>query len=417
MYPSLIVFNVSHEIDKSTLSKLLRYKQHYHPQYLIITDDPTNAPPLFDFVIDKKLPVPLQNVNPHFMIYFDDNANRVAQIKNTIFWSYCYHNLLTDFDLITKEYHNTMLQINILLDVPQDRYISYSEAQQFLHFIETTDYTSQLAPHHKICYDHKFIKYVIDVINITHTNESLNMSEALNIHIPYDKIMSPDTLDLITEYFDVVDDYIDHGYVYSLGDSLDKLNFLYNVTHPNHIITVPFSGSMYNNIDSNIELDPNIEMEMLAKADSLLLHNNSFSDLYNHIKQGDTILITDYGHSGKALITVVKLFNLLGISDWSAVTYLQVTTEPDIIAHNVKVHLQNEPIPNIIYKEAYPDFYFTNSDREFGGYYSRCVPRYEVSMWTDELDDVWTYRALPNYRLCNIHRKLFLLQLCSQFKN
>lgn len=409
MYPSLIVFNISKDPfilqDQNILSKFLYYKNHHDTQYLIITDDPTHAPPLFDFVIDKNSPIPLQNINPYFTIYLDDNKDRVAQIKNKIFWSYCYHNLNIEFDRITSDYHSTMLQIKFLLEVPEDHYISYSEAQRFLHFIESADYTSILTPHHKICYDTKFIKYVIDVINSTHTD----------LHIPYDKIMSSDTLDLITDYFDIVDTY---NIVYSLGDSLDKLNFLYNVTHPNHIITVPFSGSMYINVDNdNIELDSELKMKMIDNLESLLLHNKSFADLYEHIKQGDTILITDYGHSGKALITLIKLFNLLDNINWRNVTYLQVTTEPEVIAHNVKVHLHNEPQPNIIYKESYPDFYFTNSDRDFGGYYSRCVPRYEVNMWTEQVDDVWIHDDVPNYRLCNIHRKLFLLQMCSRFKN
>jgi hypothetical protein len=404
MYPSLIIFNVSHDLDEHTLFKLLHYKQQHKTQYLIITDHPTEVPLFFDFVIDKQLQVPLQNFDPYFTIYFDDHPDRVLHVKNTIFWSYCYYNLDTDFDRIVADYHNAMLMIKILLDVSEDRYLSYGEAQQFLHFIEVTDYTLKLVPHQKICYDHKFIKYVIDVINATHTD----------VHIPYDKIMSSDTLNLITDYFDIVDAY-DH--VYSLGDSLDKLNFLYNVTHPNHITTVPFSGSMYNNIDDNIELDPDLELEMVSKIDSLLLHNKPFATLYDHIKQGATVLITDYGHSGKALITIVKLFNMLGITDWSGVTYLQITTDPDIIERNVNVHLQNEQRPNIIYKEAYPDFYFTNSDRDFGGYYSRCVPRYEVNNWIDEVDNVWIHGEVPNYRLCNIHRKLFLLQLCSRFKN
>ena len=258
-----------------------------------------------------------------------------------------------------------------------------------------------------ICCDHDFIKYSVEVINNVYQNDG--------IYIPYNKIINLDTLNLFREYFAVVSDFIYDGYVYSLGDSLDKFNYIWNVTHVDEqIVNIPFSGSMYDGIDDSIdiELNPEVETLMQDNLKDLLIHNKNFALLYNDILQGKKILITDYGLSGKAVITIIILLNSLGVTDFRNVTYLQITNDSSIIQHNITIHLHGFAQPNIIYIDEAPDVYFTNSDRPYMGFNSRCVPRYEVGNWKEVPDDVWYQGLIPNYSLCNIHRRFLLFQLC-----
>lgn len=408
MYPQLCIFRVEiYHDNMNILSTLASYKNKYRLTYIIVTSVDRNIikeivekydQNLFDDIIECDLLSERQciqsiskifDVDPHFMAYFGPESE---SIKSLVYWA---TPKLTSFSTLLKQFSDTMNKIQNLVDVPTNRYVSNHEAQMFLHYLKQ----------YGVCSNRDYIKYCIEVINILYKDD--------DIHIPISGVFISDTVELVQYYFELLKKFND-AQLYSLGDSLDKLNYLWNVTHPDsQIIAVPFSGSMYANIGDQIVLDPKESDLMASKFESLLIHNDTFGNMVQNIISGKKVLITDYGHSGKAYITITKLINNMISVDWSNVWYLQITLDPDIIDNNIEKHLNQEPHSHIIYHEDLPDVYFTNSDRPYGGYNSRCVPRYEVSNWNKSPDDIWSLGLTPNYRLCNIHRKLLLLQFCN----
>lgn len=347
-------------------------------------------------------------IDYHFMIYFNNNEEKIKSAKKVIFWSIMCDSLLTTkkFYSVLNDFKTNIYRIDELINVPDDRYLTYTEGQKFIKFLRQLEYKTV-----NVCCNQEYIKYCVEMINLLYKQS--------DIYIPYNKILNTHTKELIEYYFDTIRNFMEDGIVYSLGDSLDKLNYIWNIYQidpTKYIVSIPFSGSMYDDTqDNEIELNKIKEANMYDKLDSLFDNNPYFSQLCDDIMQGHKILITDYGHSGKALITITKLINRRIKTNWSNVWYLQITASPDKISDNIRIHLQNEPYPHIIYKEDMPDSYFTNSDRWLGGYYSRCIPRYEVSNWTSPPSDVWYRGLVPNYTLCNIHRRLLLFQLCCYF--
>ena len=352
-----------------------------------------------------------------FMIYIDNNMETINKTKKIIFWSYYCDDVLTMIKIkqITTEYYNTINQMIAIVNVPENKYIDDSYAKNFILTLRNNNIKGNSDT---ICCDVDYIKYCIGLINL--------FGKSQGIFIPYTWVTDIDTVKIIEYYFTTVENYTnDGGIVYSLGDSLDKFNYVWNINQNKQgktIISVPFSGSMYNNIkdSTRIILDESSSELMYSRALDLYHNNDSFSRLFNDIINGKYVLITDYGHSGKALITVTKLINFLGnkmgkIINWDKVTYLQITSSMDEIEENIRDHLQNEGHPTVVYYNTFLDSYFVNSDRWHGGYNSRCVPRYEVNNWINQPDHVWKNGLLDNYKLCNIHRILLLFQLCCHY--
>lgn len=366
------------------------------------------------------------NILPQFIIYIDNDIVNINNVKNVIFWSYYCEGQLTreKFREIVAEYSNTIMQMRNIINLPENSYIDDTYAKNFISMLRNTNIKVSTSNNpfigikNKICCDQEYIKYCIDLINI--------FGKDKEIHIPYKRITDEDTLNTIEYYYTTIAKYTNYGgIVYSLGDSLDKFNFVWNVNQTSQeklIVSVPFSGSMYDDIENSTKIvaDQSLASLMYSRAIDLYNNNSAFSSLFTDILTGKFVLITDFGHSGKALITITKLINYLASLmnqeiNWDKVTYLQITPSRDIIEENITEHLIDEPAPTVIYYDTYLDSYFTNSDRWVGGYNSRCIPRYEVTTWTTQPDDVWKNGFIGNYKLCNIHRILLLFQLCCHY--
>lgn len=375
--------------------------------------------------ISREFYVPFQ-----FIIYIDNNIEHINNVKKMIFWSYyCEEQLTTEkFREIVKEYGSTMVQMSNIVNLPENSYIDDTYAKNFILMLRNIDIKAGRINNHEesdvigiknsICCNNEYIKYCIDIINL--------FGKDKEIHIPHEWIIDEDTLNVLEYYYTTVENYTnDGGIVYSLGDSLDKFNYIWNVNQTKQeklIISVPFSGSMYENVGNSDKIRSDYKLEPLMYSGAINLYNNNstFSLLVNDILAGKYVLITDFGHSGKALITITRLINYLAIQmnreiNWDKVTYLQITPSENIIKENIAEHLSNEPGPTVVYYDTYLDSYFTNSDRWHGGYNSRCIPRYEVSNWNAKPDNVWKNGLTDNYKLCNIHRILLLFQLCCYY--
>jgi hypothetical protein len=350
----------------------------------------------------------------NFVIYIDNNVEYINKAKNGIFWTYYCENGLVPGKIskIANEYFNTIDLMRSIVELPGDVYVNHEYVKNFIYYLRHTNVRENINP---ICCDDEYIRYCVNIINV--------FGKSKGIEIPYQWVIDKDTLNIIEYYFLAIREHTSNGgKLYSLGDSLDKFNYVWNINQEQMIVSVPFSGSMYYNIpnSSKIVLDKNLEKLMYSSVRNLYEHNNGFKELFNDIAIGNHILITDYGHSGKALITITKLINYLAqlISieiSWNNVEYLQITPSMKIIQENIKEHLWNEPQPSVIYYNRYLDSYFTNSDRWTGGYNSRCVPRYEVNSWSESPEHIWKNGLIDNYKLCNIHRVLLLFQLCCHY--
>lgn len=202
-------------------------------------------------------------------------------------------------------------------------------------------------------------------------------------------------------------------HVYSLGDSLDKLNFVWNKmgTEPK-IKSIPFSGSMFNVMDEIVTLDEEKEANMYAKMDNLLENNPNFKELIDKIRDGIEVLITDYGNHGRAIMTLIKMFVNMGIANLSSLTYLQICPEIETIESNIAVNIPDTHGINRVYVEELPSNYFLKSEETE----SRCVSKYSEDMWEREPDLVWMNGLMPNYKLCNLHRVITLVILCSDIR-
>lgn len=254
--------------------------------------------------------------------------------------------------------------------------------------------------------------------HLPYINRILNKA---GVGIPlFEKIFYLDTTKLAKEYFSELNLWSNSGWhLYSLGDSLDKLNFVWNTKYkvlrkPEKIITViPFSGSAYINVDehsSSIKVDAKAWDEIVTNEVNLLNNNNAFRELIADIKDGKLVVVSDFGHSGKALITLVHIIgNLVDLPIWENILFIQVAPFEDEIRNNITKHLGF--MPRIIFIEELPEPYFINSERELGGI-SRCVPRYSSEMWTHPPGEIWYDHLNPNFYRCNVNRLFSLLILC-----
>lgn len=298
-----------------------------------------------------------------------------------------------------------MRDIEILANtLDQDRHLTDAEIQLLI---------SRLKP---FCCQEKTMNIAINILV-----QELNKNHGKNITVDKSAIgaiTDEDDIETMIGYFMFMT-IRNYDRIYSLGDSLDKYNFVWNNMVRNdidvpEIISVPFSGSMYNNLVDQygeIKLDPDIEKEMYNKFNTMLENNRPFADMCKSIRNGDRVLITDFGHSGKALLTIVKLCKHFGI-DLHNTDYLQITPTIDgrqIVRENLEIHLNNELYGlTVYYWDRTLDPYFINSEHSK----SRCVSKYSVDMWLDVPDDVWYNGLQPNYFQCNLSRFYLIAFLC-----
>jgi hypothetical protein len=297
--------------------------------------------------------------------------------------------------------------------IPDDRYLKQYDVYELLDFVKF------------ICCKRKFID---DLFERWDYKVDLGGDEESIIKKPDIKsILDENNFTLMVSYFKYIQQFIeDHGKnsIYSLGDSLDKYTFVWNDMinineSDNHIIRVPFSGSMYMNIGytDRIEIDSTDRDAMFTNLDELLENNNDFKKMYDKIYSGHHVLITDYGHSGKGPITIVNLLKYKNPNiDLNNVHYLLVTDSSKEIERNILKHAGELNGLNRIYYNELLSMYYTNSDK-VEGRMSRCISRYSVDLWDRPPDPVWKDNLADNYRQCNLHRVFLLIILCCFVNN
>jgi broad specificity phosphatase PhoE len=120
------------------------------------------------------------------------------------------------------------------------------------------------------------------------------------------------------KYYYNLNKKFNEGYqIFSLGDSLDKLNIFWNLVnnHRKQIITIPFSGAAFDDDDDGdaIKLNTKTAQDMYNKFSNLLENNNYFYDLVNALQTNKKVLITDFMSTGKSFLTILLLFTPLKI--------------------------------------------------------------------------------------------------------
>ncbi|QKF94763.1 HAD-like protein [Fadolivirus algeromassiliense] len=358
--------------------------------------------------------------NPVNTIYFDDNHELITSANDILYFNIQCENPLNEYELkeTFKYYNRLMKNIFTGVDTKFDQEINklYNDCTFLFNSIEknrlmvNNEYNGLLEKFKEKCCDLKYISKLMDSIYFK-TNGK--------IKFPLNQILSKDNIIMTFSYFKYIEMFYNQedSIVYSLGDSLDKLNFIWNLYNDKKIINIPFSGSMYENIEKSekIKLLTESELLMYGESDNLIKNNKKFSEMLQHIKSGKKILITDFGHSGKAYLTIINLLNKMGVKNYKDVFYLHITPSIDEIENNILLNNISVNI-NRIYIDELPHFYYTNSDRIENGF-TRCVPRYSVDLWNGPPDDVWKNEFEKNYYLCNLHRCLLLIALCCVNKN
>jgi broad specificity phosphatase PhoE len=222
-------------------------------------------------------------------------------------------------------------------------------------------------------------------------------------------------------YFHKITEFIktDHT-IFSLGDSLNKINLFWNFKNPDYkIINIPLSGSIYEYNETNkIVLNESSYTEMISKLGKFIENNDSFRLMLKLLSEGKKVLITDYMLSGKSLFTFIKILKELSVS-LENVNFLYILNniESQVSYYEKKPHEQLitefnyiNPIHYInIGNKSMFDVIHTNS--EFNN--SRCTPKYIYDMWDSRPDDVYSVENYKNYFNCNLHTLLFTLSnLC-----
>lgn len=204
--------------------------------------------------------------------------------------------------------------------------------------------------------------------------------------------------------------------IYSLGDSLDKLNVVWEYMYnDSKIKNIPFSGNFFNAYDHYddgeiFELNKELYDNIILKLPKLVQNNKMFAELLTKIKSGEQVLLTDFAYKGRVLFTLDRIFEKLKI-DASNLIILLVSENPKIIENNIKrlglkSGLKVEQI-NIFHY----DHYFGNSESSN----SRCISKYNVDLWDNSPDIMWkNKKGKYNYFLCNLHRTLIVMMLCNE---
>ncbi len=233
----------------------------------------------------------------------------------------------------------------------------------------------------------------------------------------------------IFKYFYEINMVFNEGYkVYSLGDSLDKLNFLWNIKNPDRrIISIPLSGLTFKN---NLDI-----CGLIEKYPDLLTNNPNFKMLVDDLNSGVRVVITDYLNSGKTLISLLHLFKRYQTNinnlHFIFIALIDQTNGEDVYEDDgegglILTAINTDAILNkfgiidttdkikFIAPEGILDRYYTNSEDK-SSLESRCVPKYNFKKWNSSPADVFImnendpYSRESNYLNCNYNRILYYL--------
>lgn len=218
---------------------------------------------------------------------------------------------------------------------------------------------------------------------------------------------------VIYKYFTNLKKYNDY-IKFSLGDSLDKFNFLWNIIHQENdiIIQIPFSGSMFDNIDEHeYKINSSNTVNILSNYEDLIKNNSNFKLLVKLLKT-NKVLITDYIASGKAFETLLILLDYYEINLDNL--YFLFISYTDNIEERIKnlIHTKYEKKYNFkninfIILNNVLNRYYTNSEDTN----SRCIPKYSYDLWQYKIKDIETKFLEKNmgYYNCNLHRFGYIL--------
>jgi hypothetical protein len=237
----------------------------------------------------------------------------------------------------------------------------------------------------------------------------------------YTKIQKlSDEFFLIYKYFSYLENYNDY-IKFSLGDSLDKFNFLWNIIHQQNdiIIQIPFSGSMFDNINEyEYKINSSSTVNILSNYNDLIKNNHNFKLLVKLLKT-NKVLITDYIASGKSFETLLILLDYYEVNLDNL--YFLFISYTDNIENKIRDLINNKyekyNFNNIefIILDNVINRYYTNSEDTN----SRCVPKYSYDLWQYKIKDIET-KFLENnmgYYNCNLHRFGYLLfSICFYYK-
>lgn len=194
--------------------------------------------------------------------------------------------------------------------------------------------------------------------------------------------------------------------IYSLGDSLDKFAFTYNVMEGKNIIkTIPMSGNMYDSSSGGEPLKINSKKKKLVdkNLENYYINNLTFQNLVMKLKNNQQVLITDYGLTGKGMLTFeYMLSKFVSRQQLTNVMFIQFSMHKDYLKNNIKNTEFNTSIITIDIS------YYNSNSEEYG---ARCIPKYESENWVREIPEVYTKNFDSNYFLCNFHRFMFSMEL------
>ena len=158
-----------------------------------------------------------------------------------------------------------MVFSNIFSNIHTKKYISTEEYKIYTnYFLEC-----------KLCCNMKFIDKL-----------------ALNMNVSFETKHVDKSYKNMIEYISIIKKY---SKVYSLGDSLDKYNLIAKIFKPD-IFTIPFSGSMYDDVENKeiIVLNKKEKKKIKENIHNLVKNNKEFKNLYVDVAKGEKVIITDF---------------------------------------------------------------------------------------------------------------------------
>jgi len=329
-----------------------------------------------------------KKISSNMMIFFTPDF---LEIEDYVYWSFSLKDL-NQAGRILKSFGNTIDLLGKIKNLPEKKLITGKFRENFESIMNSVDPIKS----ENYCCNSKFARYLLSFFG-----KDFNLS------------FVKDSLESVRRYYKVLNDYLTSGFeVYSLGDSLEKFNYVWNFFHEEEVISVPFSGSMYINEGSDVIVDDLARNSIFSRLKELFTNNSNFAKMAESIFSGKKVLITDFGHSGKAYITITNILNQIKDDiDYTNCYYLHITPSEEEISNNIKKLLGTQR-PRTIFIDDMPERYFINSEV----YSSRCIPRYSSDMWLESPQDVWYNGLTPNYKQCNLHRILMVILFCCEAK-
>lgn len=294
--------------------------------------------------------------------------------------------------------------IKQLINLEKNKILSYKEIKPFIYK----------------CYSEQSFKQIITILNIY--GDIINYKNLSKNFFPttiVSSIIDNDSFYFMKTYFKFIQNFESNS-IFSLGDSLDKYNTVWNSINSNKPIKIiPMSGSQYYDSGTEEKGDRKLIRDdenyngIETNIKTFYTNNSVFRELISSLQKGEKVLLTDFGHTGKAVVTIINIISKF-VDDLSLsnITFLSAI-EPDnnYYKNNVKKLIKHKI--NVEYIKVIFDPYYTNSERTK----SRCIPRYTWKMWKNKPNDVWKDDGVPNYYMCNLHRTLMMMMLCCKFKN